>query len=152
MTAPGKAQSALAFFAAHVPEDAEYPHPPGASLAREIEVALRKGGLGASAFDNWRDSGWSIDACVNDHRFQVFFAVWDEPRWLLVIETLDRVGFVGWLLGRRTPDTSNEVRQIARIVHELLSGLPYVSELSWDMRGPPDPARGVPTPDDLPWA
>jgi hypothetical protein len=135
-----------------VPEDVQCPDPPGASLAREIEIALRRAGLDVSSFENWRDSGWSIDARVNDHRFQVFFAVWDEPRWLLGIDVLDRVGIVAWLLGRRAPDTSNEVRRLARAIHEALRSLPYVSELSWDLRGPPDPARGVPTPDDLPWA
>lgn len=137
---------------AAVPEDSEYTYPAGAGLARELESALRQAGFVTSEFDNWRDPGWSIDVRVSSHRLQVYFAALDERSWLLVIAPLDRVGIAGWLLGRRTPDTSGEVRLLARTVHTLLRSRSYVSDLSWQNGGPPDPAKAVPMPDDLDWA
>jgi hypothetical protein len=139
-----------ACFSAAIPEDTEWPHPPAIFLARAIEAALRGAGYVVKAPENWRDGGWIVEAEANGHRLEVYFSPMGTD-WLLAVAPRNEVGCLGVLLGRRNPDTSSEVRAMARRVHAVLCGLPGVAGLVWEDSGPPDIATGVPTPDHLPW-
>ena len=44
--------------------DAEFEHPPGATLARALERALRARFVSVQPFNNWRDCGWAVNVHI----------------------------------------------------------------------------------------
>ena len=135
-------------FRAEFPVDAEFDHPPGATLARELQAKLSRELAEVREFDNWRDCGWSIDGLVESTPVQVFFTQVNiptgAPLWLLGCTSGRHVSILARLLGR-APDDSAAVLQLARAVDQILKSEARVSEVKWYMN---DRWRG---PDDREW-
>jgi hypothetical protein len=141
-----------ACFSATFPEDGEFSHPPGAFLVRKLDACLCEVADVVDPFDNWRDCGWVVRVSMRGHRFEIYFAPFNGSRWLLAVAPIGQPGILAKLLGRKSVDVSAELRGLSDSVHQLLSGLPFVSKLFWQFGGPPNASLGVPSPDRLSWA
>jgi hypothetical protein len=58
-------------FAATVPLDTEFDHPPGATLVRRLSVELETRGWRTAEMENWRDSGWFVACSRGSGQLQV---------------------------------------------------------------------------------
>jgi hypothetical protein len=140
-----------ACFSATFPGDEEFSHPPGAFLARKLEVCLRGVADTVGPFDKWRGRGWVVGASMNSHRFEVYFAPFDGNQWLLAISPVGQPGLFGRLLGRNDIDVSAELGRFADSMRHLLSESLSVSGLFRQFGGPPNLKLGVPSPEGLQW-
>jgi hypothetical protein len=141
-----------ASFQGTLPTDAEFDHPPGASLARKLEARLRDRFGSVSAFDNWRDCGWLLALDLGGKPLEVYFAPFDgNDRWLLAVAVARQPGLVARLFGRKPVECTQELRSIAREVHAVLQDTAGVSGIAWLSGGPPGSVPTVSTPDELLW-
>jgi hypothetical protein len=133
--------------------DVQIEDPPGASLARALESALRARFDSVKPFDNWRDCGWVIEVQVNQKAFEVYFTRFsaEGDEWLLAAAPLGSPGFIGRLLGRKPIECASELRAIASEVHKLLSATQGVSQVRWFLGGPPEAVPKFTRPEELPW-
>ena len=133
--------------------DAEFEHPPGATLARALEWALRARFVSVQPFNNWRDCGWAVNVHVNQKAFEVYFAKFtpEAPEWLLAAAPLGSPGFIGRLLGRKPIECMSELRAITSEVHKLLLATQGLSEVRWFLGGPPEAVPKVARPEELSW-
>jgi hypothetical protein len=135
-----------ASFIASFQADAEYPHPPGAHLARQLEVALS-----ATAADNWRDIGWRVEVARGEKQIEVYFAPFGaEGSWLLGIAPLGQPGFFAQLFGRKRIPHEKELKELSEAIHALLLKC-SASNIQWMFGGPPGKVPAVSRPDQLEW-
>ena len=134
--------------------DAEFVHPPGASLARAVESCLRTRFSSVQSFDNWRDCGWIVVLQVGAKSFEVYFAQLrpESSQWLLAVASLGQPGIFGRILGRKPFECAEELKSIAHELHLLLTETPGLSEIQWFFGGPPGAVPTVATPEQLSWA
>jgi hypothetical protein len=133
--------------------DAEFKHPPGASLARALEGRLRALSGTVQPFDNWRDCGWFVVVQLNHKSFEVYFALFqpDRNEWLLAIAPLHQPGFVKRLLGHKPFECSAELKSISQEIHSLLVAMSDISDVRWFFGGPPGKVPSTDSPEQLPW-
>src|SRR4051812_45915380 len=90
--------------------DLEIEHPPGASIAKHLQIGLTKRGWDVSEIENWRDSGWSIICCRATSKLKVVIAkMMSDHEWLLQIAPRYVPGLVGSFLKKHpsaTPDST----------------------------------------------
>lgn len=134
-------------FSATVPEDAEFSHPPGTILARQLKARLRDVADDIAPFDYWHDRGWIVTVSINDRRFESYFARLTDSRWLHAVAPVDRPGLLGKLVGRKADDASAELRRLCDSIHGLLARSPLILELFWKFGAPPYRKSGVSSPD-----
>jgi hypothetical protein len=133
--------------------DAEFDQPPGATLARALESALRARFVSVQPFDNWRDCGWVVDVQINQKSFEVYFAKFNPEanEWLLAVAPLGSPSVIGRLLGRKRIDCTSELQAIASEVHTLLLATQGLSDVRWFLGGPPEAVPKVTCPQELSW-
>jgi hypothetical protein len=141
-----------ATFQGTLPTDAEFDHPPGASLARNLEARLRDRFGSVSAFDNWRDCGWLIALDLNGKPFEVYFAPFGaKDSWLLAVAAAKQPGMVARFFGRKPIECTGELKSIAREVHAVLQATAGVSGIAWLSGVPSGSVPTAATPDELVW-
>jgi hypothetical protein len=127
-------------------QDAEFEHPPGASLARYLETELRKSDWTVSEFDNWRGCGWCLECSRDNARLQLAFVEGSPGAWFLQIAPLRGAGPFARLF-RRTPSaTPSDVLALAKTVHALLNAQGQFRGFQWCWDGPPDEGNSTPEP------
>lgn len=127
-------------------EDVEWPHPPGAAIARLLQEGLEQNGWVPEEFDNWRDVGWSIRCQRASSDVEVAFCAMEAKQWMLQVAPNSVPGLLGRALGNQPSATSDECLALAVVVHEILSRAGY-SDLRWEWDGPPTNASSSrPTP------
>ncbi len=138
-----------AIFEGEAGPDAEFEHPPGASIIRFLGAKLGESGWTVSEFDNWRDGGWVIDCSRDNARLQLVvlaMAGCDAPTWFLQIAPLHGYGLFARLF-RRTPSaTPSDVLALAKTAHALLSAQGQFHDFRWCWDGPPDEGDSTPEP------
>jgi hypothetical protein len=141
-------------FKGELAPDAEFEHPPGASLGRALEARLRQRFGSTQTMDNWRDSGWVVNLAVNDKPIEVYFALFDpeSSQWLLAVAPLGQPGLLSRAFGRKPRDFTVELQSICAEVHNLLISTPAVADIQWFFGGPPGSIPSVANPDQLSWA
>ncbi|HUT92603.1 MAG TPA: hypothetical protein VMY37_24130 [Thermoguttaceae bacterium] len=116
-------------FRAELPDDEEFPHPPGYGIARYLHLALEEAGLRPKRIENWRDGGWSIDCPINGKPLYLFFAhARDEERPWLLCCTSDLGLFAKFF---RRENHSDQKRQLALAVHHALTADERFSDIRW---------------------
>jgi hypothetical protein len=134
-------------FSGDVVPDAEFDHPPGASIARLLRDALAKQGWEVSEIDNWRDSGWSISCCRRASKLELVIAkmaVGEE--WFLQIAPSYVPGLFGWLFSKPTSAQPDAVQALAKDTFVALSESGRFGKFMWSWDGPPDEVRSTPEP------
>jgi hypothetical protein len=113
-------------------EAPDEPHPKGALVAERIARGLAGAGVTVTATDNWRDSGYLVD-CVIDGR-KVYLVVsfhGDGPRQWVGMCTSD-VGMLDRIRGRYPAE---QIRLLARAVHEVVQGDGAFADVRWYRAG-----------------
>jgi hypothetical protein len=142
-----------ATFSGVLQPDAEHVQPPGASLARMLEQQLREHFDGTGPFDNWRDVGWSLPINANGKLLEVYFAEFPaQPSWLLAIAPQGQPGLFARLLGRKPVDCAPELKNVAAVVHSVLTSVPGLTDIKWMLGGPPGKVPSLPSPSELSWS
>ena len=134
-------------FSGEAAPDAEFEHPPGASIARCLRDALAKRGWEVSDIDNWRDGGWSITCCRTASKLELVIAkmvVGEE--WFLQIAPSYVPGLVGWLLSKPASAPPEAIQALAQDAFAALSESGRFGNFMWCWDGPPDEANSTPEP------
>ena len=124
-----------ASFVGDPPPDPEYNHPPGAALARELQMALRHRGIEVTEIENWRDAGWVISSRQGQRVIDIVFAQDAPSEWMLQIAPIEEPGFFDTLF-KRGPDYAVDLFHLAQAVAEILPELGY-SRMRWRTNGKP---------------
>lgn len=127
--------------------DAEFEHPPGASIARLLKVSLSKRGWEVSDFDHWRDGGWSMTCCRPASKLELVIAkmaVGDE--WFLQIAPGYVPGLVGWLMSKPASAPPVAIQALAQDAFTVLSESGCFGAFMWCWDGPPDERNSTPMP------
>jgi hypothetical protein len=135
------------FFAEPAP-DAEYQHPPGASIARLLQLALADRGWKASEMDNWRDCGWILHCSSPNADLQVVLGKDVEgSEWFLQVSPAYVPGLIGRLLGKKASGSSADILALSKTVQAILSAQPGFTEFRWCWDGDPaiNPHTSEPT-------
>ena len=136
-----------ALFAGSVVEDAEYPHPPGRTLARDLAEVVRAAGWAVLEIDNWRDSGWSIVCRRDSSEVEIPLTQIPDGRWILQISPARVPGLFARWRGRGPSATRDDVFQLATASHEFIAA--HFSDLRWLWDGFPEGEDATPEP--VPW-
>jgi len=134
-------------FCGEAAPDAEFEHPPGASIARLMRDALAKGGWEVSDIDNWRDGGWSITCCRPGSKLELVIAkmaVGEE--WFLQIAPSYVPGLFGWLFSKPASAPPDAIQALAQDAFAALSDNGRFGRFMWCWDGPPDEANSTPAP------
>jgi hypothetical protein len=110
-------------FSAESPKDTEFDHPPGAALMRRFARAVSAATWQTGELANWRDSGWSISCSRDSSALQVALARISESEWMLQICPLRRAGLVSSLFGGKSSATSQDVQDVALVIHRACQEL-----------------------------
>jgi hypothetical protein len=141
------AMSQNARFSGEATPDAEFEHPPGASIAKLLHRALANRGWEVSDIDNWRDGGWSIAFCRSVCKLELVIAkmpVGDD--WFLQIAPSYVPGLVGWLLKRQASAPPDQVQALASDAFAILSEGGRFGNFMWSWDGPPNEINSTPEP------
>jgi hypothetical protein len=134
-------------FSGQAPEDKEFDHPKGASIARLIRSQLKSMGWTTGDFDNWRDSGWSIPCSKDNACLDVVIAgLREETEWMLQIAPAYSPGLLGRLLGKKSSATPKDCFVLAKQVHEILKAEKQFSQFMWCWDDFPDEKNGTAGP------
>jgi hypothetical protein len=134
-------------FSGEAAADAEFEHPPGASIARLLRDAIAKRGWEVSEIDNWRDGGWSITCCRPASKLQLVIAkmvVGEE--WFLQIAPSYVPGLLGRIFSRPASATQGAIQALAQDAFAALSGSGRFGKFMWCWDGPPDEVNSTPEP------
>jgi hypothetical protein len=134
-------------FSGEVTPDAEFAHPPGASIVKLLRDALAKRDWEVSDIDNWRDAGWSITCCRSAAKLELVIAKMVKgDAWFLQIAPSYVPGLVGWFL--RTPASAppDAVQALAQDAFLILSENGRFRNFLWCWDGPPEPGNSTPEP------
>ncbi len=123
-------------FVGAAPPDPDDPHPPGAGIARAIEVALLTRGGAVEPTDNWQDVGWIVGYGEGQGALDISLAAIGSQQWMLQVAPLHVPGFLARLTGRRAPDHRQAIHQLAREVSSVLAAL-GMHDICWRWDGPP---------------
>jgi hypothetical protein len=132
-------------FSGEAVPDAEFEHPPGASIARLLRDAVAKRGWEVSEFDNWRDSGWSITCCRPASKLELVIAKMGEE-WFLQIAPSYVPGLLGWLFSKPASAPPDAIQALAVDAFAVLSETGRFGKFTWCWDGPPDEANSTPEP------
>lgn len=133
-------------FSGAAPADAEWPHPPGASVTRLLREGAERNGWAVGELENWRDVGWSIRCARASSELQVALSALGAERWMLQVAPRRVPGLLHRVLGGQPSATPDDCLALAVVVHETLSRAGY-SELRWEWDGcPTDASSRRPTP------
>jgi hypothetical protein len=141
------ALSQNARFSGEAAPDAEFEHPPGASIARLLREALAQRGWEVSDIDNWRDGGWSITCRRSPSKLELVIAkmaVGEE--WFLQIAPAYVPGLVGWLLKKQSSAQPEAIQALAQDAFLVLSESGRFRAFMWCWDGPPEPGSSTPQP------
>jgi hypothetical protein len=133
-------------FAATVPADAEFDHPPGATLMRRLSAELSTAGWRTNEVDNWRDSGWSVLCSRGPGQLQLALSQIQNGEWMLQVVPHRVPGFFGGLVGSKPSATPAEVYELALAVHRALSVAGFLDSPRWRRDGFPDDEHSTPEP------
>ncbi len=134
----GMATSQNLRFAAWVPADAEFDHPPGAALMRRLSAEVSTAGWHTDEMNNWRDCGWSVACSRGSGQLQVVLSQIQDGEWMLQIAPHRVPGFLGGLVGSKASATPAEVYELALSVHHALLAAGFLGSPQWRWDGFPD--------------
>lgn len=130
-------------------------HPPGKTLAHELEAALRERFTLLGGPEIWRDCGWSIDIQGEEEGpdLQVYFAPYtSETRCLLAVAPLNPAGWLARLLGRGgAPVRAETLQRVCAVVRAVLCKEAQLRHIEWMLGGPPGKVPQVASPAELAW-
>src|SRR5579871_4346906 len=124
-------------FSGKAPEDDEFDHPAGASLARYLETKLSQSGWQTSHFDNWRDCGWSILCSRNSSKLMIAFGKVRGENWLLQISPESIPSFLSRFFGRSASATEEDVLLLAKDTDGILHTMEALGDFKWRWDGFP---------------
>src|SRR5262249_48275585 len=134
-------------FSGRAAPDAEFEHPPGASIARLLRAALAKQGWEVSDMDNWRDGGWSITCCRPASKLELVIAKMAvDEEWFLQIAPSYVPGLFGWLFSKPASALPDAIHALAQDAFAALSDCGHFGRFMWCWDGPPDEANSTPRP------
>jgi len=134
-------------FSGEAASDAEFKHPPGASIAEFLREALARREWEVSVIDNWRDCGWSITCCRPASKLELVvakMAVGEE--WFLQIAPTYVPGLVGWLLKKKASAPPDAIQALAQDAFSVLLETRRFRDFMWCWDGPPEPGRSTREP------
>jgi hypothetical protein len=129
--------------------DAEFEHPPGAAIARNLREALVQRGWEVSEIDDWRDSGWSFTCCRPALQLEVSIAktsVGEVDEWFLQIAPTYVPGLIGRVLCKAASASPEAVQVLARDLFAALSEIGQFGNFMWCWDGTPDEENSSPEP------
>ena len=122
-------------------------HPPGGFIASFLRERLLQLTWRVSDLDNWRDCGWVFFCCNDRAQLQLVLAQmaasWD---WVLQICPKYVPGIIGRLFGKERSATPNDVYEIARSVHEIISMPETYDDIAWCWDSVPNDRNASKTP------
>jgi hypothetical protein len=134
-------------FSGEATADAEFEHPPGASIARLLKDALAKRGWEVSDIDNWRDGGWSITCRRPASKLELVIAKMARgEEWFLQIAPSYVPGLVGWLLSKPASAPPDAIQALAQDAFSVLSENGRFRGFMWCWDGPPEEGNSTPEP------
>lgn len=133
-------------FTATVPNDAEFDHPAGAALIRQLSAELAAAGMSTDEWDNWRDCGWSVDCRRGSSELEVVVSQIEEGEWMLQVCPRRLPGLIGRLFGSKPSASATEVYDLALAVHRALAAIGYLGRPQWCWDGFPDENNSTPEP------
>ena len=136
-------------FSGRAAPDAEFDHPPGATIARMLQAGIATAGWSTHEFDNWRDCGWFVHCRRGEGTVEVNFAEIGPESWLLQIVPARSPGAIGRLFGGRVSATEDDVLDLAGVVHALLGDGGFHS-LRWRWNGMPSEGATTEKPQPRP--
>ncbi len=135
-------------FSGEAPRDAEFEHPHGASIARQLEANLNRCGWSVAPFDNWRDVGWQLLCCKADTEIEITFSEFAEAQWMLQVAPTYMPGLWGRLLRRRRSAEPRDCLNMAKDVHQLLISSERYTDFKWCWDGFPNDVRSTSEPQE----
>jgi hypothetical protein len=127
--------------------DAEFEHPPGASIAKVLKDALAKSRWEVSDIDNWRDTGWSMTCCRPESKLELVIAKMTVGKeWFLQIAPSYVPGLVGWFLKKPASASPDAIQALAQDALSVLSETGRYRGFRWCWDGPPEEGNSAPVP------
>ena len=133
-------------FTADAPEDAEFEHPAGAALMRDLSAGLSAAGWSTDEMGNWRDCGWSVVCRRDTQELEVVLSWVQRGYWLLQIRPHHEPGFLRRWLGSVPSASSDAVHKLALAVHRALLASQVLGDPRWRWDNFPDDASSAPEP------
>ena len=135
-------------FAASIPPDTEFEHPPGYALMRDLPDLLVRSGWSTDKLDNWRDVGWSCVCRRESSEVEIVFAQIPKGEWLRQISPNCVPGLIGRMFGRTMSATPKDIYDLSLAIHNWISAQDNVSQTNWRWNGFPESAnsKSVPQP------
>jgi hypothetical protein len=133
-------------FTASVPKDAEFDHPSGAVLMRQLSAELATAGWSTEEMDNWRDCGWSVVCRRGSSELEVVVSWVQRGYWMLQVSPKHSPGLIGSLLGSKPSASPSDVHELAVAVHRGLSILQYLGSPQWRWDRFPDEGHSTSEP------
>ena len=134
-------------FSGEAAPDAEFEHPPGASIARQLKAALANRGWEVSEIDSWRDIGWCITCCRLASKLELVIATTAVgSEWLLQIAANYVPGPVGWLLKKRPAASPEDIQALAQDAFSILSEGGRFRRFMWCWDAYADEGNSTPEP------
>lgn len=121
----------LLTFKTNLPESTDYEHPKGHSICKLLAEELAEKGIEVQPLDNYWDIAWSVDCQINNKRifFFVGYLGTKQTDWQLIV--CSNSGLLKRLLGHKD---INERIDLAKAIHDILSGDKQFSDLKWFSR------------------
>lgn len=132
-------------FAATVPTDAEFDHPPGAALMRRLASELAAADWNPSEMENWRDCGWSLVCRRGSSELEVSMAENPGGEWMLQVSP-HRVPGLSGLFGGKPSAAPDEVYELALTIHGALATMRSLGSPRWRWDGFPEDGSSTPEP------
>jgi hypothetical protein len=134
-------------FAGEAARDAEFEHPPGASIARLLKDALAGRGWDVSDIANWRDGGWCITCSRPASKLELVVAEMGEgSEWFLQIAPTYVPGLVGWLMSKPASASPEAILALAQDAFAALSANERFRDFLWCWDGYPEEGNATPEP------
>lgn len=133
-------------FAGDVGADDEWPHPPGAAIARLFQAALAAREWTTEDFDNWRDVGWSVRCSRGTAVLEVAIAGLESGEWMLQVTPASTPGLLGRWMGKRASAPASDWLGLAVAIHAVLSEHPPYTGFRWCWDGMPSESNSTTEP------
>jgi hypothetical protein len=103
-------------------------HPAGEAVRNALRNLLQEQGLDCGPVDNWRDSGFSVDCCVNDRTVHVFVSRIKAPdSWIACCTSNESP--LKTLFGKRDPE--RQLETLVQAVSHALNEDGRFTEVRW---------------------